>query len=91
MLVKDTRHPESHSESPFFLKGGRTKTNKQTNKNQNKQTKKTETKDLGDGDLFWGGSREGGEVSTQQETLPQVGLWGSFGISEGNIICIISS
>ena len=44
MLVKDTRHPES----PFFLKGGRTKTNKQTNKKPktNKQ-KKTETKDLG--------------------------------------------
>ena len=66
MLMKDTRHPERHPESPFFLKGGRTKYKRQKNRD----------KRLRDGDLFWGGSREGGEVSTQQETLPYVGLWG---------------
>ena len=29
-----------------------------------------------EGDPSWGGSREGGEVSKQQETLSQAGLWG---------------
>ena len=29
-----------------------------------------------DGDPSWGGNREGGEVSKQQEAFSQVGLWG---------------
>ena len=29
-----------------------------------------------DGDLSWGGSCEGGEVSKHKETLSPVGLWG---------------
>ena len=38
-----------------------------------------------DRDPSQGGSHEGGEISKQQETLSLVGLWGSFGISEGSI------
>ena len=39
---------------------------------------KDENRDKGfrDGDPSWGGSHEGGEVSTQQETLSQAGLQG---------------
>ena len=35
-----------------------------------------ETKELG---TTWRGSREGGKVSKQQETLSQSGLWGVWG------------
>ena len=37
---------------------------------------KNRDKRVRDGDPFWGGSLEGEEVSTQQETLSQAGLWG---------------
>ena len=37
---------------------------------------KTRVKRARDGDLSWGGSHEGGEVSKQLETLSQAGLWG---------------
>ena len=46
---------------------------------------KKRDKKVKDGDLSWGGSCEGGEVSKHQETLSLASLWGSFGISEGNI------
>ena len=42
---------------------------------QNIKDKKRD-KRVRDGDLSWEGSREGGEVSKQQETLSQAGLWG---------------
>ena len=42
---------------------------------QNIKDKKRD-KRVRDGDLSWGGSCEGGEVFTQQETLSQVDLWG---------------
>ena len=51
---------------------------------QNIQDKKRDNR-IRDRDPSWGGSREGGEVSKHQETLSPVGLWGSFGILEGNI------
>ena len=42
---------------------------------QNIKDKKRD-KRLRDGDPSWGGNREGGEVSRQQEAFSQVGLWG---------------
>ena len=51
---------------------------------QNIQDKKRDNR-IRDRDPSCGGSREGGEVSKHQETLSPVGLWGSFGILEGNI------
>ena len=51
---------------------------------QNIKDKKRD-KRVRDRDPSQGGSRERGEVSKHQETLTLVGLWGSFGISEGNI------
>ena len=50
---------------PFSSKGGRTKYKRQRDKR------------IKDGNLSWGGSREGGEVSKQQETLSPAGLWGA--------------
>ena len=58
------RTPGTQKGSPFSSKGGRTK-----------YKTKRETR-VRDGDLSWGGSRKGGDVSTQQETLSQAGLWG---------------
>ena len=46
---------------------------------------KNRDKRVRDGDLSQGGSREGGQVSKHQEALSLAGLWGSFGISQGNI------
>ena len=51
---------------------------------QNKKDKKRD-KRVRDGDLSRGGSCER-EVSKHQETFSLAGLWGSFGVSEGNII-----
>ena len=42
---------------------------------QNIKDKKRDKRTRG-GDLSWGGSREGGEVSKHQETLSPAGLWG---------------
>ena len=42
---------------------------------QNIKDKKRD-KTVRDGDLSWGGSHEGGEVSKKQETLLSMGLWG---------------
>ena len=36
---------------------------------------KKREKRVRDGDLSWGGSSEGGEVSKQQETLSPAGMW----------------
>ena len=36
---------------------------------------KKRDKRVRDGDLSWGGSSEGGEVSKQQETLSPAGMW----------------
>ena len=54
------RTPGTRKVSPFSSKGGRT----------NIKDKKRD-KRVRDGDPSWGGSREGGEVSTQSETLSQ--------------------
>ena len=51
---------------------------------QNIKDKKRDKRVRG-GDPFQEGSHEG-EVSKHQETLSPEGLWGSFGIPEGNII-----
>ena len=59
------RTPGTRKVSPFSSKGGRT----------NIKDKKRD-KRVRDGDPSWGGSREGGEVSKQQDTLSPVGLWG---------------
>ena len=67
------RTPGTQKGSPFSSKGGRTK------------YKRHRDKRVRDGDLSQGGSREGGQVSKHQEALSLVGLWGSFGISQGNI------
>ena len=40
---------------------------------------KKRSKTVKDGDLYWGGSCEEGEVSKHQETLSPVGLWGVLG------------
>ena len=40
---------------------------------------------FGDSDPSWGWHHEGGEISTQQETLPQKVSMGSLGTTEGSI------
>ena len=62
MLAKDTR-PRKAAHSL------------QKEVGQNIKDKKRDKRDR-DGDPSWGGSREGGEVSKQQETLSPAGLWG---------------
>ena len=56
--------PGTQKGSLLTSKGGRTKYKRQRDKR------------VRDRDLSWGGSREGGEVSKQQETLSLAGLWG---------------